>query len=36
MKIADFSSLFVAHTVAAMMCLLYGRWKNMFKQCAFA
>jgi hypothetical protein len=30
-KIADFSSLFIAHTVAALICLLYGRWKRKFK-----
>jgi len=31
MKIADFSSLFIAHTVAALICLLYGTWKRKFK-----
>jgi hypothetical protein len=36
MKIADFSSLFIAHTVAALIRLLHGGWKNMFKECAFA
>jgi len=36
MKIADFSCLFVAHRVAALICLLHGRWKKIFKQWAFA
>jgi hypothetical protein len=31
MKFADFSSLFIAHTVAALICLLYGRWERKFK-----
>ena len=29
--IADLSSLFIPHTVAAQKCLLHGRWKRMFK-----
>ena len=36
MKIADFSSLCIAHGVATVICLLHGRWKRKFKQCAFA
>ena len=28
MNIADFSSLFRAHTVASLICLLHGRWKK--------
>jgi hypothetical protein len=31
MKISDFSSLFIARTVAALMCLLHSRWKRRFK-----
>ena len=31
MKIADFTSLFIAHRVAAVIYLLHGRWKKMFK-----
>jgi hypothetical protein len=31
MKIADFSSLFIALMVAALICLLHGSWKRMFK-----
>jgi len=31
MKIADFSYFYIAHTVAALICLLNGRWKRKFK-----
>jgi len=36
MNIADFSSLFIDHMVVALIRLLHGRWKKLFKQCAFA
>jgi len=31
MKIAYLSSLFIAHTFEALICLLHGRWKRKFK-----
>jgi len=31
MKTADFTSFYIAHTVAALICLLHGRWKGKFK-----
>jgi len=31
MKIADFSSFYIADTVAALIFLLHGRWKGKFK-----
>jgi len=31
MKIADISSLCMADIVAALICLLHGRWKRKFK-----